>query len=58
MEVLAFPQYLLQAGMIVYNIANYITAIISKFIVYGFNTAPLKDYCTQLCVKAIRMNKP
>ena len=58
LEVLAFVEYLFQAGISPSNITNYITAIRSMLILNGCNTAPFQDQRIPLFVKAIKINRP
>ena len=56
--ILAFMEYLLQAGMTSANITKHLTAIGSCCIIYNIDTAPFRDNRLPLFIKAIKINNP
>ena len=58
LDILAFMEYLLQAGMTAANITNHLTAIRSCCIIYNINTAPFRDNRLPLFIKSIKINRP
>ena len=58
LDILAFMEYLLQAGMTAANITNHLTAIRSCCIIYNIGTAPFRDNRLPLFIKSIKINRP
>ena len=58
LDVLAFMDYLLQAGISASNISNHLTAIRSMCIIYGCDTALFRDNRIPLFIKAIKLKRP
>ena len=58
LDILAFMEYLAQAGMSPDNVTNHLTAARSMFIIYGYNTAPFRDQRIPLFIKSLKINRP
>ena len=58
LDILAFMEYLLQAGMTAANITNHLTAIRSYCIIYSIDTTPFRDNRLPLFIKSIKINRP
>ena len=58
LDILAFMEYLAQAGMSPDNITNHLTAARTMFIIYGYNTAPFRDQRIPLFIKSLKINRP
>ena len=56
LDILAFMEYLLQAGMTAANITNHLTAIRSCCIIYNIDTTPFRDNRIPLFIKSIKIN--
>ena len=58
LDILAFMEYLLQAGMTAANITNHLTAIRSCCIIYNIDTAAFRDNNRiPLFIKSIKINR-
>ena len=57
LDILAFMEYLLQAGMTAANITNYLTAIRSCCIIYNIDITPFRDNRIPLFIKSIKINR-
>ena len=55
-DILAFMEYLTQAGMSPDHITNHITAIRSMCIVYATDTHPFRDQRIPLFIKSLKLN--
>ena len=58
LDLLAFMEYLLQAGMSASNISNHLTAIRSMCIIYDCDTSSFRDKRIPLFIKAVKCNRP
>ena len=56
-DILAFMEYLLQAGMTASNITSHLTAIRSCCIIYSIDTTPFSDNRIPLFIKSIKINR-
>ena len=57
LDILAFIEYLLQAGMTAANITNHLTAIRSCCIIYNIDNTPFRDNRLPLFIKSIKINR-
>ena len=58
LDILAFMEYLLQAGMSASNISNHLAAIRSICIICTCDTALFRDNRLPLFIKAVKLNIP
>ena len=57
LDILAFMEYLLQAGVTATNINNHLTAIRSCCIIYNIDATPFRDNRIPLFLKSININR-
>ena len=57
LDILAFMEYLLQAGMTAANIINHLTTIRFCCIIYNIDTTPFRDNGIPLFIKSIKINR-
>ena len=57
LDILAFMEYLLQAGMTAANITNHLTAIRSCCITYNIDNTPFRDNRIPLLIISIKINR-